>query len=540
MEQGSAQQHLTRLESLKGARSNFDILWDLVQRIVWPDGGEFNRTTANGEKRTRDIYEMTAALALEDFAAVMEFSLTPRSTIWSRPIASDPNLNKDPEVKAWFEQLNEVLFSYRNSPQARFYGQMHEGWKALGSTGNMNIYVDELAGGGIRYKYTHVGKSWIETNFQGVVDTVYHEYPLSARAAIQRWGDDAPDRAKTMVEQTPDQEMTYVHCVQPNEEYDPDRADALGMPFESFDISVEDSAIIDQGGVHEMPYIWSRYTVNPNEKYGRGPAMLVLPDIQTLQEMNKVFMRSGHKVADPPLLVANDGVIGRGSKRIRINPGGINIGGVDQQGRQMIQPLQTGARLDMTKEMMDIIRDTIKKAFLNHHLERFADRPGVRTATEVMEEAKRDSQALTPVVGRQQSEALGPMHAREIGIAMRQGRLGELPEALIEAEGEYEIEYESEATRMQKSGEAAGFSRMIEVLAPLIENDPSLLDKFKGEDAIDHFSEVYAVPSKLLNTEAEMKPIRKAQAEAAQQQTQLDQIEQGSNAARNIAPLAVA
>ncbi len=57
--------------------------------------------------------------------------------------------------------------------------------------------------------------------------------------------------------------------------------------------------------------MWSRYTLNPSEINGRGPAMLVLPDIQTLQEMEKVFMRSGHKVADPPILAADDGV-GRG------------------------------------------------------------------------------------------------------------------------------------------------------------------------------------------------------------------------------------
>ena len=55
-------------------------------------------------------------------------------------------------------------------------------------------------------------------------------------------------------------------------------------------------------------------------------------NIQTLQEMEKVFLRSGHKVADPPLLVSDDGVMGRGSKRIRVNPGGMNVGGLDAQG----------------------------------------------------------------------------------------------------------------------------------------------------------------------------------------------------------------
>jgi hypothetical protein len=396
------------------------------------------------------------------------------------------------------------------------------------------MYVDENAAGGVRYKYTHIGSAWIETDFEGIIDTIYYEYPLSARAAIQKWGDEAPDIAHTTVKVSPDEENMYVHCVRPNEQFDPDRADAGGMRFESFDISVDSQAIIGSGGFEEMPYIWSRYTLNPNEKYGRGPAMMVLPDIQTLQEMNKVFMRSGHKVADPPLLVANDGVLGRGSKRIRINPGGVNMGGLDTQGRQMIQALQTGAWLDLTEAMMDRERQVIGDAFLNSFLDLLAEDAPVFTATQVLEKAKKEGQILTPVIGRQQSEALGPMIEREIGIAQRQGRLGPLPEALIEAAGEYEIEYESDATRMQKADEAAGFSRMLEVLAPLIENDPSLLDKFKGEEAIDHFAGVYAVPTKIIRTNDELKPIRQAQAQAAQQQEQLDQIEQGSVAARNI------
>lgn len=533
--EGDAQTILQRLGTLKGSRSNFDTIWDEVRRVVWPDGGDFISKSTPGEKRTRDTYEMTAALSIEKFAAAMEAFLTSRTSRWHKLSASDEELNKVAEVKEFFEKASDVLFRIRNSPQARFYGQMHEAYKSLGSYGNACMFVDEVPSGGIRYKYTHIGQAWIETNFMGVVDTVYYEYELTAKAAVQKWGDDAPEVARSAIGVDPFKKHTYVHVVRPNDDRDPEREDFEGMAFEAFDVSVEDQQIIGKGGFEELPYIWSRYTLNPAEMYGRGPAMLVLPDIQTLQEMQKVFMRSGHKVADPPLLVANDGVLGRGRKRIRINPGGITMGAIDpSSGRPLIAPLQTGARLDITHEMMERMRGTIDEAFLGNLFD-LLERDRVQmTATEVLERAKEKGQLLTPVIGRQQSEFLGPMIVRELGIAQRQGLLPPMPDALIEAEGDFEIEYESSATRMQQSDEVAAVQRTIEVMAPFIEQNPALLQKIKDEETLAHVWEMLGAKTSLLNSEDEMEAIHEGQRQAQEEQQLREDVPAAASAVRDL------
>ena len=48
-----------------------------------------------------------------------------------------------------------------------------------------------------------------------------------------------------------------------------------------------------------------------------------------------------------------------------------------------------------------------------------------------------------------------------------------LNHGLVEAQGEYDIEYESSATRMQKSDEILGVQRAVEVMMPWIEADPN-------------------------------------------------------------------
>lgn len=497
-----ANELVDRFNKNKANRTNFEILWQQAADLMDPTGGDYNTTRSPGEKRTQRIFEQTAAQSLEKFVAVMEAYHTPRTQRWHHLRASDEDLNKVKAVREFFERAEDTLFKIRNSPRARFYGQIYEVIKNLGLTGNGCLYVEEAPAGGIRYRHIHVGSAYIEVNHEGVVDTVYHQFELKPRAARQRFGENLSRAIKNA---DPMDSFKFLQVVRPNHDRDMDRKDAKGQAFESVVIDLTERMMVGKPeGYHELPFIWTRYTVNPSEIYGRGPATMVLPDVSTLQEMQKTFLRAGQKVVDPPLLVHDDRKMGRGAKKIRLEPGGLNAGGLDKDGRPMIAPLITGGRLDLTDVMMDQLRKNIREAFLIDHFELLEQERVQMTATEVLERAKEKGQLLTPIIGRQQAEFLGPLIEREIGIAQRQGLLGPLPEDLIEAEGEYEIEYESDATRMQRADEVAAFVRMNEVMLPYIQADPNLLRKVKAEDAMEHYGQDLGVPSKLFRTEDEM------------------------------------
>lgn len=512
-----AEEALERLDQLKSGRHNFESLWQDVHDVMNPHGGDFNVKRFPGEKRTEYLFEQTAANSLEKFTAGMEAFNTPRHQRWSRVRATVEELNDVAEVRAFFESTDRVLEQLRNSPRARFYGQTYEYYKSLGETGNGCLFVDEIPSGGVRYRFNHVGQTYMDTNHESIVDTVYYEYELTARAAVQKWGDKAPACATNVLKAEPGTKHKYVHCVRPRNDRDMEDPGPGGRPFESLDISCEDRALVGPiGGYEELPYIWGRYTVSPGEMYGRGPGMLVLPDVCTLQEMQKTFLRSGRKVADPPLLVHDDSKLGRGSKKIRLEPGGLNVGGVDADGRPMIQPLITGARLDITDQMMDKLRENIEEAFLVPLIQSFLanDRPQM-TAYEAARLEAEKGQSLTPVIGRQQAEFLGPLIEREIGIAMRQGLLPPLPDALVEADGEYEIEYETDATRLQRSSEVAGFFQLQEMIDRGAQVNPGILEKIDWEEAIEHYGHDLGVPEKLIRSEEDMEEIHARQQQDA-------------------------
>lgn len=534
----SAESLCARLQQLKGRRTNFDTQWQETKDLLWPDSQDYNTTRSPGEKTNLEIFDMDPAMALERGAAVLETFLTPRTQQWHKLAASNEDLMRIPRVKEWFERARDTLFRVRNSPRSRFYSQIHEGWKSLLQTGNCNIFVYDLPQGGIGYRYTHVGASWIDVDHEGIVDTVFYEYMLTAKASVTRWGEKAPRAAKECVDATPFAEHKYLHVVMPNPGHVEDEMAPDKRRFLSFEISVEDKSILERGGYHEMPYMWSRYTVNPAEVYGRGPAMLVLPDIKTLQEMEKTFLRSGQKVADPPLLVPDDGAIGRGNRKISLRAGAIIRGGTNTMGQPVYHPLQTGARLDITHEMQERRRSLIRAAFFLDIWEILAQDRVQMTATEFLGRLREKGQLLSPVVGRQQSELLGPLIEREIAILQRQGSLPPLPPELIEARGDYEIEYESDATRMQKAAEVEAFPRTFEAMAPFFEANPSLLEMFKAPEAIRASFETLGGSSSLVRTEDEFSEIQSQQRQAEQEAAAMEQMPAVTKGLRDVSAAA--
>lgn len=525
-------QYLRRFDKLKDQRSQFDQHWQTVADIVWPDAADFTIKREPGERRTQRQFDMTATIALGRFGAIMESLLTPQGEKWHGLRASEEDLNEVPEVKEWFDELTRRLFDARMASGAGFYTAKQVGYLSHGAFGNACteiqpriLGIDRRTGRpkvGLRYRNLHIKDVWVATDHLGSIDTFYHCYRIPAGRVRQQFPHaEMPRKIADMAERDPFAPIELVRCIHPNDAYvvgseHPEHRRLLGI-----DIYPDDKAVMEVSGFHELPYTYSRWMVNPAETYGRGPAMTVLADIFTLQEQERTILRSGQKAADPPLLTTEDGVIGAGGSGIDIRSGAINYGGLNAQGQPMIVPLQTGARLDITMEMQDRHRANVNDIFLVSLFQAIVDHPQM-TATQVLALAQQRAMVTAPPVGRLQGEDLGPGIEREVSILARMGALPPMPDALLEAEGEYQIEYVSPATRMAKSEESMALARAVEIMAPWIQNDPVLLDVVKGEDAFREVLTNLGFPTKNQRTPQEMEKVREGAAMAAQQAAQLE------------------
>lgn len=272
---------------------------------------------------------------------------------------------------------------------------------------------------------------------------------------------------------------------------------------------------MEEGGYTSFPYSISRYVTAPDEVYGRSPAMAALADIKMLNEMSRTDIRAVHKLVDPPLLLHDDGVLGNGAMTVNMKPGGLNYGGVNKDGRQLIQPFSTGARVDINEAKMDQRRASIDEAFFVTLFQILVDTPRM-TATEALIRAQEKGMLLAPMIGRQQSEALGPLIERELDLLSFHRMLPPMPDLLIEAGGEFEIVYDSPMSRMQRAEELVGVQRSMEILAPFAQMDPSVLDVFNTDKLGRLTAEVSGVPTSVLNSPDDVIAIRQSRAQQEQ------------------------
>lgn len=508
-------------QRLSGDRGNFESHWqEIADRVIPSHRNLFNaygtsNLSSKGEKRTEFVFDSTAAIALNRFSAILDSLLTPRNQTWHRIMASDSKLNKDRTVRLWFEEVNRLLFKFRYAPRGNFSSQNQQNYKSLGAYGTGCVFIDDLAKeSGIRYRNVHLGEIYFGENHQGLVERALRYFPLTARQAVKQWGELAPAKCRDALSQNPEKEFYFIHCVKPREDQDFERKDYRGMPFGSYYVAVDGPELISEGGYTSFPYSISRYEQAPNEIYGRSPAMDVLPAIKTLNEQKKTLLKQGHRTVDPVLLAHDDGIIDSFS----LKPGAINAGGVSADGRPLVHALPVG-NVAVGKDLMDDERSLINDAFLVTLFQILVESPAM-TATEVMERTREKGILLAPTIGRQQSEYLGPLIEREIDILSRQGILPPMPDLLLEARGEYRIEYDSPLSRAQRAEEASGLMRTVETALTVVNvtQNPEPLDHFDWDVIIPEVSEIQGVPARWMRDPNMVAQMREGRAQQAQTQ----------------------
>lgn len=536
---------LRRFAIAKAERGTFEGQWEqIAQRVLPSYSGSFTGDNlTQGAPKTEEMVDATAALALPKFAAAMESMLTPRNSQWHNLVPQDPVLKRNRFVKMWYDDVTQVLFRRRYNPNSNFAGQVHECYMGLGAFGTAPLLVDALDkryGGGLRYKAVHLGEVFFLENHQGIVDTAFRRFPLTARQAKQKFVDKPgstgrlPDEIMRCLEDSAKLETKFwfINSVSPREDYDPKRADYKGMRFADCYVAEAGAMTVMERGFNTFPYPISRYMQAPGETYGRSPAMLALPAIKTLNEQVKTVLTQGHRVINPVLLTHDDGVLDGFSLR----PGAINSGGVTAEGKLLVHTLPTG-NLAIAKEMLAEGRGIINDSFLVTLFQILIETPQM-TATEVLQRTQEKGALLSPTMGRQQSEFLGPTIERELDVLAQQGMIPQMPAILQQAKAEYETVYSSPLSRAQRAEQATGLMRLVDWATPYVQITQDLrpLDWINWDGAMPDLADIQAVPQRWVHDIEQVMALRQARSEQQQQQQALDAAPAISGALKSLPP----
>lgn len=519
---------------LASKRSQFDSWWQSIAQRVLPAEATFTTQDEDGTKRTERLFSGKPVTDNERFAAVMDELLTPRTQQWHALAPQDDELAEAQDSKVFLERLNKLLFTMRYRPRANFAAQNHQGFLSVGAFGNMNLFTDEEVGSGPRYRGIPLRESFWSVNHVGQIDTMYRRYCLNARQAVQqakelKWT--LPATVTAALDKEPFKDFEFLHCVKPNDDRKYGKLDASGMPWASFYVAVDGAHLLSTGGYTSWPYATGRYMVHGREVYGRSPAMAAWPGILTLNEEKKTILRAGQLDVYPPTLLGEEGAL----EPFSLRSGALNYGMMSANGTPLAQPYKTGANVPLGLELMAMEQMEIEEAFLVAIFKILSEHPQM-TATQVLEITQQKATLLAPMMGRQQSEYLGPLIEREIDILSRDSRFdwiqNEMPDELREAGGAYKIEYRSPLARAMRAQDGVAIMRTLEALPAAMQVDPNAALVYDIPESMRELGEINGYPAKLTRSKEDVAQMIADKAEA-------DQIAQAASVAPEMSQAAL-
>jgi hypothetical protein len=274
--------------------------------------------------------------------------------------------------------------------------------------------------------------------------------------------------------------------------------------------------------------------------YGRSPAISILADIKTLNEMMYSYVLSGQLAVEPPLQVPDEGFM-----NINVEPRGISYYRAGTNDR--IEPLSFGTSVVGIEHMIEMYQNKVNEAFLQNKLELIDKRE--MTAEEVRARMSENARVLGPTMGRLEYEFLSTLNSRVTDILTNDvvyddgtSYLEPLPTSLQEEN--VVLKFTSPIARNQRMQEAEAVGYFLQGVRNNQQLAPQVIDKVNWDKVTDLDAEVFGIPSDILNDERVVKAIRQSRAQQAQQQQeiamQMAQIQAGKTQAETAKDQALA
>lgn len=475
----------SRMES---NRSNVDARRSEIAPLLLDEEGNFpTMSRMEGQYSSNRRFDSYPALAMAEGVTGAEDFIVPKGQRWQKLKVPDDAVNDRRVNRVWLEKIEGRLFAMRNDPASGFVWNVHQSMSSLFAFAMQSMWPDlrrDQRGRaiGLSYESEHIDGIYVELDSVGQPYRIHRKFILSAQQAMDKWKAKSPKEvvdAMTGVNQNPDRDFTFVHCIEKNSRLLTGRLDAAGMPWlGGYYLEGGDDNMFETGGYETLPRIVSAYDRGLNQHYGKCPAMFVLPEIRAAQVMKQDRVIGVEQKAKPSILAMDD-ALDRGI--VNLSPYGITYGGLDERGNATMQTWLGDADLSEAKELTQEDRELIDRAFGTHLYQINKEYKTHITAVRTMEEIAEKGVFLGPLA-RQEDEWFSPMLPRELWLMEQMGLLDDMTPELREyfaQEGGLDVMYDNNLTRMQEASGAVGLLRTGEMVTSLGSIDPEYIEAYK-------------------------------------------------------------
>lgn len=520
-------------------RSSHDSVWAEIAGLCYPDlknfmGGQVAQSKFIREQQNQiSRHDPETVIQVGRAVALFMSYVMPRGQRWQRLELADEGLMAKVRNQQWMEMLERRLFALRNQPENGFVTATNDSVTSLYTFGPQSMWVDDRwdantgKWAGIRYESEFVGDVWIERDGTGLPLRIHRRLMLTAEAAMAKWKEKSPRCVKEAMRKdggkNSQSEFEFLHIIEPNRKYDPERIDHLGKAWAGGYYAVNDDELFDVGGYRSLPRLVSAYSRRGGVNYGRSPAMDALPKIREVVEMERDADWASELALLPPILTA-DGVLDHGV--LELSALGVTEGGLDDHGNPLARPIQIQGDTTGAEQRIAQKRAVIAQIFMTDVMQLNRDYKSHIPAARIEEEKAEKGVLLSPLA-LQETEWLSPMTTRELSIMVERGLMDDMPDEIVEylrEAGTMGIRYDNGLTALQEAGKSAAFLALAQQVGAVAAFDPSYIERFNREyppeRVIPELGRIAGVPAAMRSTEEE----RAAMDAEKQRQMQLQQV----------------
>ena len=512
-----------RADTLKANRQVHESVWRECYDYTYPLRGaglsDEVLDAQSAKSKVARLLDGTATDSARMLASALMSGMTPANAQW---------LNLDSEslpddAAAWLSTCATLV--WENIHAANFDAEGYEANLDVVCAGWFALYIDEdREEGGFSFQQWPLAQCFVtSTRRDGIVDTIYRRYQLTAEQAIKEFGaDKVSKKIRDAAAKKPDDKFDFLHCIFPRENYVVNARLAKNLRFASYNVEVSGKLIVRESGYHEFPCCVPRWMTIPGTPYGIGPVYDALPDCKELNETKRMEKAAQDLAIAGMWIAEDDGVLN--PRTVKVGPRRIIVANsVDS-----MKPLLTGADFNVAFTAEERLQASIRKIMMADQLQP-QDGPAM-TATEVHVRVALIRQLLGPVYGRFQAEYLQPLVERCFGLAFRAGVFPPAPDSLQNAN--FNVRYISPLARAQQLENVTAIERLGANVANLAQVSPDVTDLVDTDEATRVIADALGVPAKVIRSSDAVEQLRQQRQQAQQQQAgQALMMQAGSEAA---------
>lgn len=526
---------LRRWEDLKSARMPHEQIWRQIDELFTPRRSDI-LTRPAGEIRDRRVVDATGMICVDRLAA-MTFGFTVSSSMpFVRPdvgsglIAAGRAADDiDAGGRDYLDGVSWGLHGHFMGAQSGFTVAVPEALTDWASKATAVVWIGRRRGYGARYQSRSIWNCWIAANEDDEIDTLYYAFALPAHRVISKWPATADlPCVKNAAKRS---ENALVNLLLATEPREGGRAGnmAMGKPFMSAVLLVDDKIVIDESGYDSFPYAVPRFAVRPGDVYGYGPAHLALPDVRMLNAVMEAVIDGAEKIIDPAI-IAPLRVFPKAIDRRR---GRVNYFQASQLGMQnadqAIRPLVTAGDIGIGFELIREVRQSVNFAFYTDWMR--LRESGNMTATEVNDRRDMRLRGMAQITARVERDLMGPISDRTFEINDQEGFFGDPPDSLSGLPLRWGYTGPMALAQLQNQREAVGL--VMALRQQIAATDLAAAQIVDVEEAFRVLGDSVGLPPAVLSTREKMAEIREKQAQAEERAAAAQETAQQATALRD-------